>query len=210
VTVQPFRRPGAATGPLTGLGFHIGGSRGKQAGTLPTFKTSYSQVFYSYAAGSVADGTRSRVTPAAFYYYRSFGAFGEYVRSAQRVTRGVVSRDLANHAWETTASYVLTGEAASERGVRPRNNFDPAAGHWGALQLIGRYAALTVEPEAFTSGLAAPGASQRAKSWGLGVNWYPNPWIKWYASAERTTFDHVALPAREAEDIIFLRCQLAF
>ena len=129
-------------------------------GTLPTFKTSFGQVFYTYATGTVADGTRTRITPAAFYYFKSFGAFGEYVRSSQAVTRGLVSRDVANHAWETTASYVLTGEAASERGVRPRNNFDPAAHHWGALQVIGRYAVLTVDDEAFAAGLAGAGASQ--------------------------------------------------
>jgi phosphate-selective porin OprO/OprP len=210
VTVQPFRKPGAPAGALTGLGLHLGGSRGKEVGTLPTFKTSFGQVFYSYATGTVADGTRTRITPAAFYYYKSFGAFGEYVRSAQAVTRGLVSRDVANHAWETTASYVLTGEAASERGVRPRNNFDPAAHHWGAVQLIARYAVLTVDDEAFAAGLAGAGASQEAHSWGIGANWYPNPWIKWYASVERTTFDTPVAPVRAAEDIIFIRGQVAF
>jgi phosphate-selective porin OprO/OprP len=210
VTVSPFRKPGAPAGVLTGLGFHLGVSYGKEVGALPSFRTSYGQQFYTYAVGTVADGVRTRVTPAAFYYYKSFGAFGEYVRSAQDVTRGVMSGEVANHAWATTASYVLTGEPASERGVRPRNNFDPAAGHWGALQVIARYADLTVDPEAFTAGFASATASQEAHSWGIGANWYPNPWVKWYASVERTTFEGGTIPTRQAEDIVILRCQLAF
>src|SRR5688572_14875886 len=210
ITVQPFRRATGPVGPATGVGFHLGGSWGKQAGPLPAFRTSFGQAFYTYATGTVADGVRTRITPAAFYYYKSFGAFGEYVRSAQAVTRGFESRDLANHAWQLTGSYVLTGEAASERGVRPRNNFDPAAGQWGALQLIARYAALTVDTEAFDAGLAATGASRQAHSWGIGANWYPNPWIKWYASVERTTFESGLPPLRQAEQIVVVRCQLAF
>jgi phosphate-selective porin OprO/OprP len=210
VTVQPFRRAGAPATAITGLGFHIGGSRGRQVGALPTFRTSYGQAYYSYAPGVVADGVRSRITPAAFYYYRSFGAFTEYVRSAQTVARGTFSEEIDNHAWQVTGSYVLTGEPASERGVRPRQNFDPAAGNWGAFQVIARYASLSVDEDAFTNGLAAAGASQDTHSWGIGLNWYPNPWIKWYASVEHTSFDTLTPVARPSEDIIFVRGQLAF
>jgi phosphate-selective porin OprO/OprP len=208
--VQPFRRAGAPATAITGLGFHIGGSRGRQVGALPTFRTSYGQAYYSYAPGVVADGVRSRITPAAFYYYRSFGAFTEYVRSAQTVARGTFSEEIDNHAWQVTGSYVLTGEPASERGVRPRQNFDPAAGNWGAFQVIARYASLSVDEDAFTNGLAAAGASQDTHSWGIGLNWYPNPWIKWYASVEHTSFDTLTPVARPSEDIIFVRGQLAF
>jgi phosphate-selective porin OprO/OprP len=211
VTVQPFRRatPGP-TGRLNGFGLHLGASRGTQAGALPSFHTSYGQVYYSYATGVVAAGTRVRVSPAAFYYYKGFGAFGEYVRSAQRVSRGLGPTDVANHAWEVTGSYVLTGEAASDRGVRPRSNFDPSSGHWGALQVLARYTALTVDDEAFAQGLAEAGASRRARSWTVGANWYPNPWIKWYATVERTTFDDDLVASRPAENVVFLRFQLGF
>ena len=85
--VQPFRTTTPA-GALNGLGFQIGGSIGKQAGALPAFRTSVGQTYFSYATG--ADGRRHDargITPALFYYYKSLGAFGEYVRSTQEVTR---------------------------------------------------------------------------------------------------------------------------
>jgi phosphate-selective porin OprO/OprP len=136
--------------------------------------------------------------------------FTEYVRSAQRVARGAEAFDVANHAWEVTGSYVLTGEPASDRGIRPRQNFDPAAGHWGAVQVTARYSALTVDDEVFDHGLGAAGASRRARSWAAGVNWYPNPWVKWYATVERTSFDAGVPPVRADENILYLRAQVAF
>jgi len=93
---------------------------------------------------------------------------------------------------------------------RPRANFDPATGHWGAVQLLARYTILTVDEDAFTQALAAAGASREARSWTLGLNWYPNPWIKWYVTLERTVFEDGVPPARPAENIAFLRFQLGF
>jgi phosphate-selective porin OprO/OprP len=212
VTVRPFHgtTPGAAPGALSGLGLHLGGSTGTASGALPSFHTSYGQAYFQYATDAVADGTRTRVSPAAFYYHGPFGAFAEYMRSAQTVRRATVTEDVANHAWEVTGSYVLTGEAASDRGVRPRNPFDPATGHWGAVQVLARYTALVVDQEAFSAGLAAADASREARSWTLGINWYPNPWVKWYATVEQTVFDGGNAPARPAENIVFLRFQLGF
>ena len=115
-----------------------------------------------------------------------------------------------NHAWEVTGSYVLTGEAASDHGVRPHHNFDPSTGQWGAVQLLARCSALTVDRAAFTDGLAAPGASQVARSWTLGMNWYPNPWIKWYATVEHTTFEGGSAVPRPGENVVFLRFQVGF
>jgi len=209
VSVQPFRRTGAAR-PLTGLGFHLGGSRGTQSGALPSFKTSYGQVYYAYAAGAAASGSHTRVTPAVFYYDRAFGAFAEYIRSVQAVAQSEVATHVDNHAWEITGSYVLTGEAASDHGVRPRRHFDPSMGQWGAVQVLARYTALTVDQAAFTNGLAAPEASRAARSWTLGVNWYPNPWIKWYATVEHTTFEAEGPVRRPQENVVFLRFQVGF
>jgi phosphate-selective porin OprO/OprP len=211
VTVHPFRRTGSApAGLLSGLGFHLGGSRGGEAGVLPSFRTSFGHVYFSYAADAAASGRHTRMTPAVFYYHGGLGAFAECIRSAQQVTRAGAKTDVDNHAWEATGSFVLTGEPASDRGVRPRHNFDPSAGEWGAVQVLARYTVLTVDGDAFGSGLAAPGASREARSWTVGVNWYPNPWIKWYATVERTIFGGGELVPREDENIISLRFQLGF
>jgi phosphate-selective porin OprO and OprP len=210
VVLQPFRRSTGAPTAFSGFGVQVGGSTGKQLGPLPTFRTSVGQAYFAYAAGAVADGNRNRVSPAAFYYYKALGVFGEYMWSTQRVTRLADTRDISNEAWEVTASYVITGEAASERGVRPRNPFDPPGGKWGALQLLARYTELHVDPDAFTSGLAAAGASPVAKSFTVGANWYPAAYIKYYGTFERTTFAPGALTTRPAENVILFRLQLGF
>lgn len=208
VVWQPFRSFTMPPGALNGLGFQIGGSIGKQEGTLPSFRTSVGQTYFSYVAGAAPAGDRTRITPAAFYYYRSFGGFLEYVRTAQQVSRAGSDGNIINQGWGIAGSYVLTGETTSDRGVRPRHGFDPSAGHWGALQVAARYSQLAVDPLAFTSGFAAAAASRTARAFTLAANWYPTAFIKYYATYERTRFDAGA--ARPAENIILFRAQVAF
>jgi phosphate-selective porin OprO and OprP len=209
IVVNPFRRAGTSDHALNGLGFQIGGSTGTQGGALSSFKTSVGQTYFSYATGAAASGTRSRVAPAVFYYYKAFGGFAEWIQSSQGVTRNAVQTDVTNHAWETSVSYFLTGETASTGTTRPAHAFDPANRRWGALQLVARYAALTVDRSVFDAGLAAAGASRDAKSFTLAANWYLNAYIKYYATFERTTFGGNA-SARPDENVILFRTQLAF
>jgi phosphate-selective porin OprO and OprP len=209
VVLTPWRTAKMPQRPLNGLGFAMGASTGHELGPLPSFKTSVQQTYFSYA-GAAADGTRRRLTPSVFYYYKSFGGFGEYMRSSQWVAKNAVRRYITNNAWEATGSLVLTGEAASDRGVHPKNNFDPAAGHWGALQILGRFTELTVDPEAIDAGLASAGSSRQAQSFTIAANWYPNPYVKLYGTFERTVFDHNASGPRHAENAILIRSQLGF
>jgi phosphate-selective porin OprO/OprP len=210
VLVQPFKSAKAPAGLRNGLGFQVGGSLGRQVGALPSFKTSVGQTYFSYNTSAAANGMRKRVSPAIFYYYKSFGGFAEYMRSAQRVAGGGVQTDVTNQAWEVTASILVTGEAASYTGVRPKSNFDPAKGHWGALQLVARYTTLRVDRAAFAAGLAAANASHEARSFTIAANWYPTAYIKYYATFERTVFDGNAHGPRPAENVILVRAQLGF
>jgi phosphate-selective porin OprO/OprP len=93
--------------------------------------------------------------------------------------------------------------------VRPARAFDPANGRWGALQIVARVATLTVDRDAFAT-FAASGSSREAKQFTLGANWYPNAYIKFYGTFERTTFDGSAPNDRPAEDVIIFRGQVAF
>jgi phosphate-selective porin OprO/OprP len=210
IVVQPFRKSGnSAPTVLTGLGFHVGGSVGNQSGSaLPSFKTSVGQTYFTYAAGTVADGQRTRISPAAFYYYKAIGAFAEYMRTQQRVRRVDAREEVVNSGWEVTGSYVLTGEAASDRGVRPRTPFDPPSRKWGALQVLGRYTEVNFDNDIFAVGLANAGAARKAKSFTLGLNWYPASVVKYYLTYERTKFDAGTAPARPAENVVLVRAQL--
>ena len=155
---------------LGGLELAIAGTEGRETGALPSLKSNAQQTFFSYGPAATANGSRTRVSPAASFYYQALGAFAEYVRSTQAVTKGAVTGDITNTAWEVTAFVVATGEHPSDRGVTPRRRFDPEQGTWGALQLAARYGSLAVDPRAFSRGLAAAGFEPNGESGRSGRN----------------------------------------
>lgn len=201
--VRPWaRQPNGALAPLT---VGMAGSTGIQPTALPSFPSPARQIFFSYAAGAAGEGRRTRWSPQAYYYSGPFGGFGEFVRSRGAIRRGDTTGEVDHDSWQIVGTWVLTGEAAGERNVRPRVNFDPPSGHWGALQVAARYQALHVSREAFTLGLAAPGASRTADTWAVGLNWYLNPLIKWQINYERTEFDGDSRGPRPAENALLVR-----
>ena len=205
---RPFRSATTPSGAWDGLGFHLGGSVGKQQGTLPSFRTLGGFRYFSYATDAVASGPRDRISPAVFYYHKSFGGYAEYTRSTQDVLRSGATSTISNDGWEVTGSYVLTGEAASERGVRPEHNLDPQNGHWGAFQIAARYSELHVDSDVFSTGLASATSNQRAKAVTVGANWYLNTFIKYLATYEHTEMDGGVGP--RTENVIVVRAQLLF
>jgi phosphate-selective porin OprO/OprP len=210
VVVRPWAQN--AKSPLNGLGFALSGSTGTQSGlsATPIFRTSIlQQVFFSYV-GATADGRRNRISPYAYYYHKGFGGFAEYIRSKMPFREGNVREDIAHQAWQVAGSYVLTGENASEAGVRPKNNFDFGKGHWGAIQIAARYHVLSIDEAAITLGFATAGSSHEAKAWTGGLNWYLNPYIKYVVNFERTVFDDDADAPRKAENGLAFRMQLYF
>ncbi len=213
VVVRPFARRPAAS-PLRGLAVAMAGTRGGQTGAaaLPVYRSqSLAQPYFSYS-GAVADGTRVRFSPQAFYYHKAIGAFAEYVRSTVPVAEGGVREDIGHAAWQIAGSYVLTGESATDAGsgVRPRANFDFGNGNWGAFQVAARYHTLTVDEAARTLGFAAAGASLQASAWTVGLNWYLTPNVRYVFNVERTVFDDEPDGPRPAENALVFRMQLSF
>lgn len=127
--------------PLSGLGIGIAGTAGSVRATLPTFRSATQQTFFAYA-DAVGEGHGRRLSRQGFYYRGPFGGFAEYVQSVTPIRQGVITHDLNHTAWQVAGSWVVTGEAASDHGVRPRANFDPTHGTFGALQVAARYHAL--------------------------------------------------------------------
>jgi phosphate-selective porin OprO/OprP len=205
LTLKPFST--TSIGPLRGAGVAVGGTRGQETGALPSFKSTAQQTFFSYASTATASGERTRVSPSAFYYYRSIGAFAEYARTTQAVKGTSTTAAITNTAWNITGSFVLTGEAASERGVIPSRPFAPDQGHWGALQLMARYSRLSVDPLAFTDRFAAANASRTATATGIGAGWYANGLVKYVFTFERTVFDSNPNATRRPENAIVFRLQ---
>jgi phosphate-selective porin OprO/OprP len=212
LVARPFN--GRATSALRGLGLALAASTGRQAGAaaLPAFRTtSAEQVFFFYS-GAVAAGIRWRYSPQAFYYFKQFGGFAEYVHTVTPVREGLVQEDISHDAWQVAVSYVLTGGNATDAaiGVRPRTDFDFGNGGPGAWQLAARYHALAVDEQAIALEFAAPGSSRKAAAWTLGLNWFLTANFRYTFNFERTVFDDDADGPRAAENAFVFRTQAAF
>jgi phosphate-selective porin OprO/OprP len=209
---------------LKGLGFGTAFSYGRQRGTtstpdLPTFKTFGQATFFQYKDAdsgknnpTIAFGQRERYAPQFNYYVGPFGLQGEYVISKQAVRRNANPETLSDDAWQVSASYVVTGEAASYGAVMPAQPFDPFARKWGALEVAGRYGQLEVDTDAFSkaNGFADPTSSaRRDKEWVLGINWYLNKNIRFTLDYAHSDFSGGAKTGdRPTESAIESRVQL--
>jgi phosphate-selective porin OprO/OprP len=204
--------------PLPGFGIGLGGSYGTHTGNaaasnLTTGYLSMGQSrYFTYNAGSYADGDKWRLNPQAYYYNGPFSLLGEYVATGQDVSNGVISRNLRHDAWSAIATYVLTGEDASFDGVKPDNNFDWQQNHWGAFELTARAGALRIDSNAFGAFSNLNSSAKGAQEGALGLNWYLNNSVKFNLNYARTYFDGGAAGGvdRQTEDVILTQTQFRF
>jgi phosphate-selective porin OprO/OprP len=214
VFFEPWKNDANA---LSGLGFGLGASVGDKEGPgnnlLPRYRTPGQNIFFAYRAATAADGRHVRWSPQAYYYRNRLGLLGEWIRSEQELVSGATRDDISNEAWQLTASWVLTGEDASYRGVaRPAHPFAIDGEGWGAFELVGRYGELDIDDDAFPVFADPSLAPTLARSWAIGLNWYLNPNLKVVFNHVRTDFDGGAAAGadRPDEEIFFSRVQVAF
>jgi phosphate-selective porin OprO/OprP len=219
VFLEPF-----GAGPFKGLGIGVAGSTGLERGTtaspqLAGYRTGGQQTWFRYisstaapAGNPFADGRRSRVAPQAYFYTGPLGLHGEYIASWQAVSRASLPTVKLEHtAWQTTASYFLTGERNSWRSAAPRQPFDPEAGTFGAVELAARYSELSIDDATFP-GFANPSSTPgKARAWAVGLNWYLARGVKTVVDYERTSFTG-GTPAgdRAPESFVATRIQYSF
>lgn len=213
----PFKNSSKAW--ISGLGLGAAVSFGEAHGNaatsgLPTYRSMGQQTAYSYIAGGpFADGDRFRFSPQTYYSWGPFGLLGEYVLSEQAVRRGSFESELLSKAWQIAPSYVLTGEDASFKGVKPRHSFDPANGTWGAFEIATRFGNLSTDDEAFGTYVNPLTSASDLKAWGIGLNWYLNNSLKFQTNFDQTYFDGAQMSGgkdREVENALFTRVQVAF
>jgi phosphate-selective porin OprO/OprP len=220
---HPFRN--TSIEPLQGLGFGVAGTWGEEQGTpaspqLPQFRTSSRNSYFRYAADNpataagttVADGTHWRVSPQGYFYYGPFGSLFEYGISSQDLRRGATTGTTENHAWQARASWVITGEDNTYKGIAPENPFNFGGGGWGAWEVAFRYANLDVDGETFAKGFADNLRSvSEIDSLTLGLNWWLNRNILWQLNYEHSEFSKgVATGDRDDENVFLTRAQLVF
>ncbi len=217
----PFKK--SESKALKGLGVGLAATWGSNKGTASTtglgsYKTFGQQTFFSFigngAEGTtvVADGSRDRFSPQAYWYVGRLGLLGEYVSSKQEVTIGTDSESLKNSAWSLDASFLLTDDEASFGGVNPRRPFGPKGGGIGAFDIAVRYGKLTIDENAFPIFADPAKSASEAEEWELGVNWYLNKAVRFALDGGLTRFKGGAANGEDREDekVLITRFQLSF
>lgn len=213
---------------LRGLAFGVAATHVDQraeaaAPLLPAYRSPGQLSVFNYrtgANGSYADGKRLRWSPQVQYYAGPWGVIAESVTVDQEVSRIVAGArrhdTLSQQAWQLALNYVLTGEDASYKEIKPKSPYAPGTSGWGAWELVARVGELDIDDAAFAGGAASfadPAVAISAqRAWSLGVNWYLNRNIKWSFDYEQTKFDGGASAGRDRADekIAFSRVQLVY
>lgn len=224
VFVQPFR---GADHAFSQLGVGVAGTYGSKktsAGntanannTLPRYRSSGQEEFFAYQSGTTAAGTHKRLFPQLSFFHDNFGLVAEYGLSEQKLSRGGVQKSVRNRAYDVTATYTLTGEAASFSGVRPNAPFALGGDGWGALELAARVGGLKIGDEAFEGAAAdvlanVNAAAREARNYGVGLNWYLTRNVKLATDFNVTSFDGGAAGGadRKTERALFSRVQFTY
>ena len=131
--------------------------------------------------------------------YKGLFAQGEsfhYTVTRFNPATGVGNPDF--NGWYVEGGWSLTGEArkynpatAAFDGVTPRVNFDPAAGTWGAFELVARYSTLDLNYHD-TATLAADrvlGGQQDITA--LGLDWQLNPAVRLVFQGQAVKIDRL-------------------
>jgi len=208
-----------APGALQGLGFGVAGSTGHQEFTdVNGLRSPGQATIFSYRSSTtaannvVANGNHSRLVPQLYYYKDNIGLIAEYARSKQDVQRGTAIAGLEHTGWDVEVNWVVTGEDASYKGVKPATSFAPGKEGWGAFELGLRYGELDIDNQAFTL-YADPATSvTEAKNVGVALNWYLNRNVKLSLNYDQTEFTGGAAAGadRPTEKLVLGRLQLAY
>ncbi len=213
----PFR---TRTGALQGFGVGVGYSSGKQYGTLavpalPSYRSPAQVTVFSYRTGAtlpvttVANGSRTRFNPQAYWYVGPLGVLVDYVTSSQHVQHDTSSASLTNSAWLVQANVVLTGEHATFRSVSPAHPV--GAGGRGAFEIGARISGLTIDDDAFPVFADSATSPRAIRTAGVVFTWYLAPGIKLATELDQTAFTAGAAAGdRRNERAALVRLQHAF
>ncbi|MFO0953713.1 MAG: porin [Isosphaeraceae bacterium] len=181
-----------------------------------------SSIFLDFNDGSVYQGGRLFGALHLSYYRRGLSFETEWNAGRFQMTRpGLGSKPwVPVFGFHTTLGYFLTGEEVDRRTtVVPLRPFRPGRGEWGpgAFEVFARYSRLDLGHVVFTEGLAD------GRDWtadvgmtDLGLNWYPNRWVKIYLDWQHAAYGSPVL-INEAKgvfgrssDLLWVRCQVYF
>lgn len=221
--LTPFKT--TARPALANLGVGFAASTGRQSGTAAApgltsgYRTHSQNTYFGYLGRAVANGNRTRWSPQLSWTAGRWGVLAEHVSSRQAVrsTVTLATADLLHRSWQVAASYVLTGEDVTDKGVKPRHPYEPGKPGRGAWEIGVRVAQFDAAEGTFGAvganrSFASPTASARAaRAWTGGLNWYANNNLKIQANIEQTAFDGGATGgSRALERAVLTRVQFAY
>jgi phosphate-selective porin OprO/OprP len=184
--------------------------------------TDASAVFLNFNDGVAYRGPNISGAIHLAYYYRSLSFESEFNVTQFQMTRpGLEKRpNIPAQGFHTTLSYFLTGELIERRTtVVPVRPFRPFSGEWGpgAIEPFVRYSQIHLGNVLFKEDLADGHLWTGDVSMvDLGVNWYPNRWIKFYLDWQHAAFGSPVLVNQaqglfgRSTDLFWIRCQVYF
>lgn len=208
---------GAQDNPLIPIAFRTA-ANASNAGTADRA----SPPFLVFEEGVHERGQRTFWSGHMAYFYRSLSIFADYNGGILRLVpsrNALESVVVPVSGYSVAAGYFLTGETLERRTiVEPKRPFSLKRGEFapGAVEVIGRYSEMDVDPVVFASGLSNPDRwSNRAWITTLGINWYPNRFVKIYLDWQHSEFGNpifYAAPNRKqlTNEMLWLRFQLYF
>ncbi len=160
------------------------------------------------------------------YDYKSLSLIGEYMGGFETyahtnsLTKGT---HVPTSGWYIQSGYFLTGEQVTSRGiVQPLHAYNPKTkGGIGALELTGRWANQTIDKSIFNFASESKWTSD-TNVVDVGVNWYWNSYVKFYAGCQRSMYGEPiqAAPGSTANaspsywmsstDMLWLRAQIFY
>jgi phosphate-selective porin OprO/OprP len=192
-----------------------------QAAENDAATTDASAVFLNFNEGTVYHGNSDFAAVHLAYYFRGLSFESEWNIGQFQMTRpGLRKRpEIPVRGFHTMLSYFITGEQIDRRTtVVPLRPFRPFRSEWGpgAIEPFVRYSQLNLGDIVFKDDLANGNFwTNNVGMVDLGVNWYPNRWIKFYLDWQHAAYGSPVLINQRgifsrSSDLFWLRCQVYF
>jgi phosphate-selective porin OprO and OprP len=206
---------------------HGGPQVAGQSTNLPTYKSPGGSSIFSYKAAAanadltntvIATGQQRRLNVHGYYSVGPFGLLAEYLYSQQRVGFNYNNVTAGNQGWTAEASVFLFGGRASYSQAQVLTPFDPKAGTFGALELVGRASQLKFDDALFgatadaTKPVDQAASVKKATELAGGLSWYWSRNVRILLSYNHTSYQAGAAAGanRPSENVFFGRTQLNY
>ncbi len=173
--------------------------------------------FLSFEPGSRANGERLRLGLEAAWLSGPLALSAEAITVKEDLSGAGGDVQSTTSGWYAAASWVLTGETKSFRGVKPDHPWIPGkreVSGSGAHQLALRYSELRLDEDLLDGGLVAANAfPDSVRTWDVGINWYSTVHTKTMLHVLHTDFeDSITIDGdtRSSETALLLQFQVHF